>query len=275
VDGPDLDEAEIVSHYAAGLEQSRLASWGRLEFLRTTEILRRYLPRAAATIADVGGGPGAYALALAADGHRVHLLDPVALHVEQARIASSHDENSELASAEVGDARELPWREGTIDVVMLLGPLYHLTLADDRLRALAEARRVLRCGGLLIAAAISRFASTFEGLRWGFLAEPEFRAIVERDVRDGQHRNPTGRPEWFTTAYFHRPGELADELQLAGFELDSLLAVEGPAGWFGKLEWWLEDPDRLEILLASIRGVEAEPSLLGASAHLLAVARKP
>lgn len=58
--------------------------------------------------------------------------------------------------------------------MLLLGPLYHLPQAGDRLQALTEAHRVLRNGGMLLAAGISRFASTFDGLRLGVLSEPEF-----------------------------------------------------------------------------------------------------
>jgi hypothetical protein len=158
--------------------------------------------------------------------------------------------------------------------VLLLGPLYHLTERADRLQALAEARRVLRPGGVVAAAAISRFASTCDGLLRGYLDEPAFGAIVERDLRDGQHRNPTGRPEWFTTAYFHLPGELGPEVAEAGLRLEALLAVEGPAWLLADIGERLADPDRRETVLAAIRRVEAEPSLLGASAHLLAVARR-
>jgi ubiquinone/menaquinone biosynthesis C-methylase UbiE len=268
----DENDVEMAAHYESGVEGSRLTTWGRLEFIRTTEFLSRYLPAPPAVIADVGGGPGAYALPLATRGYEVHLLDPLALHVEQAREASAALEGGELASIEEGDARELPFADRSVDVVLLLGPLYHLVEAEDRLQTLAEARRVLRPGGLLAAAAISRFASTYDGLARGFLAEPEFAAIVERDVRDGQHRNPGRHPDWFTTAYFHHPDELRDEVVGAGFEVDALLAVEGPAGWLGDLSSWLEHDGRREALLAAIRRVESEPSLLGASPHLLAVA---
>jgi SAM-dependent methyltransferase len=269
----DDDSVEMAAHYLAGVEEDRLSTWGRLEFVRTMEILRRHLPPPPAVVADIGGGPGAYALPLAAEGYRVHLVDAMPLHVDQVQRASVGS-NAALASAAVGDARDLPWPDETIDVALLLGPLYHLTALEDRLTALAEARRVLRRGGVLAAAAIGRFASALDGLARRFLAEPEFQAIVERDVRDGQHRNPGRHPDWFTSAYFHLPGELADEVRRSGFALDALLAVEGPAGWLGDLDWWLEDDDRREVLLATIRRVEAEPSLLGASSHLLAVARR-
>ena len=158
--------------------------------------------------------------------------------------------------------------------MLLLGPLYHLTSRADRVAALGEARRVLRPGGVVVAAAISRFASTYDGLQRGFLDEPGFEAIVARDVREGQHRNPTGRPEWFTTAYFHLPGELSEEVADAGLRPHAVLAVEGPGGVLPDVGERLADPDRRERLLAAIRRVEAEPSLLGASPHLLAVAHR-
>jgi len=136
----------------------------------------------------------------------------------------------------------------------------------------------LRPGGLLAAAAITRFASTFDGVVQGFLLEPGFEEIVERDLADGQHRNPDAHPRWFTTAYFHLPDELEREVAAAGFEGIALVAVEGAVGAAAEahaLDGWLDDPGRREILLRAIRRVEAEPSLLGASPHLLAVATRP
>ncbi len=272
------DEHEIAAYYDRGEEQGRLGDWGRLEFLRTRELLARFLPAPPATVVDVGGAAGAYALPLAAEGYAVHLVDPVALHVEQARDASDAQPDRPLASAVLGDARALPVDDHSADVVLLLGPLYHLTEAADRSRALQEARRALRPGGLLAAAAITRFASTFDGVAQGFLLEPGFEAIVERDLADGQHRNPGDHPRWFTTAYFHRPDELEREIAAAGFDVTALVAVEGAVGAAAEaraLDAWLDDPGRREVLLRAIRRVEAEPSLLGASPHLLALATAP
>jgi len=272
------DDRDIAAYYDRGEEERRLGDWGRLEFLRTRELLARFLPAPPATVLDVGGAAGAYALPLAAEGYEVHLVDPVALHVEQARAASAAQSDAPLASAVVGDARELPVEDRSADVVLLLGPLYHLTDAAHRARALHEARRALRPGGLLAAAAITRFASTLDGVAQGFLLEPGFEAIVERDLADGQHRNPDGHPGWFTTAYFHRPDELQREVAGAGFDVTALVAVEGAVGAAAEthaLDAWIDDPDKREILLRAIRRVEAEPSLLGASPHLLAVATRP
>lgn len=224
---------------------------------------------------DVGGGTGAYAFPLAQEGYSVHLLDPVALHVEQALATSASRPEAALADARVGDARRLPFADGSADAALLLGPLYHLTARRDRLLALREARRVLRPGGAVFAAAISRFASTYDGLFRGLLDDPEFEEIVERDVVDGQHRNPSGRPGWFTTAYFHLPQELAEETTEAGLSVEALVGIEGPGWLVPDLEAWLEDPARRPKLMAAIRRVETEPSLLGAGGHLLVVGRRP
>ncbi len=269
-------EREILSAYAVGDEMSRLSSGsGRLEMLRTRELLSRYLPPPPSVIADIGGGPGAYALPLARQGYRVCLVDPVPLHIQQGIAGSKAQPEAPLAGAVIGDARFLEFRDESVDAVLLLGPLYHLTGRDDRISALREVFRVLRPGGIVAAAAISRFASALDGLRHQRFDEPEFEAIVERDLRDGQHRNPTRRPEWFTTAYFHMPEELPDELSEAGLEVQALVAVEG-AGWMlANLDDWLDDATRRSKLLDILRQTEAEPSLLGVSAHILTIGVRP
>jgi ubiquinone/menaquinone biosynthesis C-methylase UbiE len=266
-----------LAHYEEGIEKERLLGEGvgRLEYVRTRELLARHLPPAAATILDVGGGAGAYALPLAKEGYSVYLVDPVPLHVEQATAASVAQPEAPLVGVELGDARSLSQGDESVDAVLLLGPLYHLTLRDDRIQALREALRVVRPGGVMVAAAISRFASTIDGLLRGFLLDPGFEAIVERDVREGQHRNPTERPEWFTTAYFHLPEELRGEVKEAGFVVEALVGIEGPAWAVPDLDAWLEDPRRRAKLLAAIGRVEAQSSLVGASAHLLVVGRRP
>ncbi len=267
--------SKIESHYGTGYEDLRLKTGsGKLELERVRELLTRFLPAAPAAVCDVGGGTGVHAFWLAGKGYSVRLLDVVPLHIELARRASAAQPATPLAEAVVGDARSLPWADGSADAVLFFGPLYHLTSREDRLRALREARRVLKPRGVLLAAAISRFASALDGVREGYLADPAFAAIVDRDLTDGQHRNPTGKPEYFMDAFFHHPGELRGEIGEAGFEVDGVFGIEGP-GWLAHdFDAWWADPERRERLLHLARRLESEPALSGLSAHLLAAARK-
>jgi SAM-dependent methyltransferase len=221
----------------------------------------------------VGGAAGAYALWLAGGGYSVHLLDPVPRLVAEAQRRSAAAERP-LVSCRVGDARALDLPSETADIILLLGPLYHLTDAEDRVRALREAARVLKPGGRLFAAAISRTASALDGLARDLLQDARFVLIVEHDLRDGQHRNPTERLDYFTTAYFHRPEELRAEVLAAGLVVDGVYGVEGPGWILPDVDERMADADRRAALLRVAGMLETEPSVLGSSAHLLAVAQR-
>ena len=273
--GDEDSTREIVRYYGGADEASRLRTgWFQLEQVRTQELILRHLPPAPSTIIDAGGGAGAYACWLAARGYKVHLIDPVPKHVEQARAASAQQPAHPLASAEVGDARRLPHGDASADAVLLLGPLYHLVEREDRLACLRQAHRVLRQGGLAWGAAISRFASLLDSLSHGFFDDPAFAPILARDLEDGQHRNPTDNPVYFTDAFLHRPGELSRDFLAAGFQVVELVAIEGP-GWLARdFDRLWNDSVQRERLLAAVRKVEREPSLMGATSHLMAIGRK-
>lgn len=265
---------EMLEHYDAGVEAGRLVSiGGSLELMRTQEIVGRFLPPPPAVIYDVGGGPGIYSCWLARLGYEVHLVDSVPLHVEQAREASRAQPETPVASCRLGDARQLERADASVDAVLLLGPLYHLTERRDRIAALREAARVTRPGGFVFAAAISRFASLLDGMVRGFISDPAFRAIMSEDLCSGQHRNPENRPHYFTTSFFHTPNELRREFEEAGLEYVQTLAIEGPAALIQHVSEQWDDSDWRDHVLAAVRQIEAEPALLGASPHLLAIGR--
>jgi ubiquinone/menaquinone biosynthesis C-methylase UbiE len=267
--------SDMLSHYRSGTEAQRLTiGRSRLELVRTQDILDRYLPSPPAVVYDIGGGPGIYARWLAKIGYEVHLVDPVPLHIEQARDASEAQPNHRITSIAVGDARRLARPDGSVDAALLFGPLYHLTERTDRLTALQEVHRVLKPGGSLFAVAISRFASTLDGLIKGFLDDPQFAQIAEQDLRDGQHRNPTNHPFYFTTAFFHHPDELKAEIEEVGFRYEATLSIEGPGWLLQNFEDHWSDEARRERLLRATRSLETEASILGVSAHMMALAQK-
>ena len=267
---------EITQYYELGREAQRLSgAQGELEFVRTMEIISRHLPEPPAVVLDIGGGPGAYACWLAQAGYEVHLIDAVPLHLEQARQASQLQPQFPIITIELGEARKLGFPNDYADVVLFLGPLYHLTERSDRLSALQEAYRVLKPGGVVLAVGISRFASTFAGLIDGYFDDADFIQIARKDVVDGQHRNPTAKAHYFTTAFFHHPEELGQEVQEAGFTGVELLAIEGMAVFLQDLEHQWSDPERRKRILEAVRWLENEPSVIGVTGHMIAIASKP
>lgn len=263
---------EILDFYTHTINESERLTGpadGVLELVRTQEILRRHLPPPPATILDVGGGPGIHARWLTEDGYAVHLVDPVPRHIDQAKDSG--------ASVELGDARQLTAADASYDVVLLLGPLYHLLDPADRAQALAEARRTVRPGGLLAAAAIGRYASLFEHVATTLLDVERVRDAVSDILTTGRHE--PGR-KGFTAAYFHTPDELTDELATAGLEDITITGIEGPAWSALKAGEHasgtsLADSAMFRAALASARLAEPHPQLLAASSHMLATARRP
>src|SRR5689334_20138570 len=264
---------EVLEYYEQFPEESRLASGPfKLEFERTKDMLTRFLPPAPARVIDAGGAAGAYSTWLTGLGYDVHLIDATPRLVTKARERNA-TLTRPIASIALGDARSLAEPDGSAAVVMIMGPLYHLPSSTDRLSALREAHRVLASPGVVVAAAISRYASALDGLSRKVL-DPAFLRIRDQDLIDGQHRNPTDTLNYFTTAYFHRPEDLRAELEEAGFLDAEVRGVEGVAWMFTDFESrWADEALRQDILNVA-RALEAEPSIVGVSAHLLGIGRK-
>lgn len=270
---PHLDP-QITAFYQGNPEETRLQFGpGPLEEARTRELIERHLPKAPAEIIDVGGGAGVYAFWLAERGYQVQLVDASPRLIDEARRRNASAAHR-LIACSVGDARNIPVDDESVSTVLMLGPLYHLTEAEDRVTALREGCRVLERGGVLFAAAISRWGSALDGLARDLFGDPRFAGIVERDIREGQHRNETDRVDFFTTAYFHRPDELADEIALGGLAVENLYGIEGPAWLLPDFAERWQDPARRATVLSVARMLEREPFVIGCSAHLLAVGRK-
>jgi SAM-dependent methyltransferase len=266
------DEGALRAYYERGMERERLRDGrGELEFTRTTEIVLRHLPAAPAVVADIGGGPGRYALWLASLGYQVEHRDLMPLHVEQlaadaAAVPGIH--------AAVGDVRDLDLPDASVDAVLLLGPLYHLTDRAERVGALRECTRIVRPGGPVIAAAITRWAARIDGMLREriYLKHPAAFGLIDELDRTGML---PPLHEGAFTAFCHRPGELREELGDAGLEVADLVSVEGPAFILGDLDARMADPVDRSVALEVSRAIERVPELAGFGPHLIATGIRP
>ena len=267
---------EIYDFYNNGAEIGRLErGLGIVEFHRTKEILSRYVD-GGKVIYDIGGGIGMYAAWLARKGNEVHLIELAENAVEYAKANMMKDCHF---IAETGNALQVNRPDGSADVVLLMGPLYHLRDRGDRLQSLREARRVLKKGGLLVAAGISKFSSmtwalSVYGEKNDFIDDPVFFNMIRGEMTTGDHIRPAEYPRFIVESYFTTSEEMKSEIDEVGFAVEKAVAVEGCI-WFTPhlAEKWEDEASR-ERLLEIVRITESEPEMMGMSPHFLVIAKK-
>lgn len=267
----------VMNRVEAHYDRNAVREWERLdrhrtEFAVTLRTLAEYLPPPPASILDIGGGPGRYAIHLTRLGYDVVLLDLsqkcIDLAIEKATAEGIYPPTTMRANA-----LQLPF-EGIelFDAVLLMGPLYHLLEPDERATAVREALRVLRPAGRLFASFVTRFAPFRD------LARKSPTWIVEQPERSNQllteGMNPAQEGNAFPDSYFTIPEDVIPFMESFGLRTLCLQGCEGilaghdeAVNALGGAEWqaWVDLNYRLG----------REPSLLGASDHLLYVGTKP
>ena len=259
--------------YTAGAETGRLhRGLGMIEFARTKELLLETLPLPPAVIYDIGGAYGEYAFWLAGLGYEVHLFDLVEAHIRMAR-NQEKALGCPLAAAEIADARHVPRTDASADAILLLGPLYHLPEREDRKRCLAECRRLLKPGGLLVTAHIVPWAPMVDNVihydENPRLNDPATFARLAETVQTGNH---TGKV--IGEMYFQRPADARAEVSSAGFVDVRLHGVIGPCWAIRNLDEAWADASQRENILQVVRLLDGEESLLGFSTHYITISRK-
>ena len=269
-------DARVLAYYGVEFDESdRLvgrSGQGVLEFERTQQIVGARVP-AGSRIIDIGGASGLHAAAMAERGDNVLLVDPVPRHVAAARRYGTF-------RATLGDARSLPVDDDSFDAAMLLGPLYHLVDRRDRLRAWGEAIRVVRPGGWVFAAGISRLSAmawvTVVGpsieLATGGTATPrspfpeKWRRLIEEGAGELGHNG-------FPGGHFHLADDLEEEALAAGLCEVRVIGIEGPGAQATEISR-SHDPLLIAAARTLAEAFESQPGLRDLSPHLLAVGRK-
>lgn len=269
------DIKEVYDFYNHGAEVDRLEhGLGIVEFYRSREIIGEYLQQDK-TIYDIGGGIGKYSSYLAEMGHNVTLIELAPFAVEYAK---EHMKNVKY-EAEVGDARQINKPDDSADIVLLMGPLYHLQNESERKKVLDEAYRILKKGGLLFAVGISKFSSTTWALSvYGngcdFIDDDIYLDMLKKEVKNGIHNRPKEYPFIIANAYFHTVDQMKNEVSSSGFTVLNSHAIEGCIWFTPKLDEKWQDKNSRKRLLDIVHMTEHEETLMGMSPHFMVVAKK-
>jgi 2-polyprenyl-3-methyl-5-hydroxy-6-metoxy-1,4-benzoquinol methylase len=251
--------------------------WSRLdrhrtEFAITLRALKDYLPAAPASILDCGGGPGRYAIELTKQGYAVTLFDLSAINLSFAR-TQAYSSGVTVSAYEHGTATDLSrFASESFDVVLLLGPLYHLLTPEERMKCLQEAHRVLKKGGVLFASFVTQYAAlrffAKDAPEWILQHPLEMEAFWQTGVFPPIRKDGT---EFL--AYFAPPASVKPLIESAGFNVKTVLACEGTVSMIDEKINALEG-DLWNAWVDLNYRLAPDPSLHGACEHLLCVARK-
>lgn len=254
----DDTSKEIIENYSYFDEDGRLKTPdGLLEEEHTRRLILKHIDATPLEIYDIGGGTGHYASWLAELGHHVHFSDIVPRHVEIFKTRFSGSAN--IISIGIEDARNLSYPDESADLVILNGPLYHLTEKKDRIQVLREAKRILKYNGRVLGFAISRFAGLNYALAVGEVFNDAYFNMVKHDLASGVRDNRERKNKTLMHAYFHLPEEIEAEFTESGLMAVHSFGVVGPAWNTPNLQQAMKDPDKKERLLQVSAMMEKYP----------------
>ncbi|BBF43951.1 similar to methylase [Lachnospiraceae bacterium KM106-2] len=258
---------EIENWYDHEYEEWERLERHRIEFEITKRYLNEYITGKSANIIDIGGGPGRYSIFLAEQGHEVSLVDLSQHNVEVAG-RKAKERGVCLKGCEKGDALNLQkYNDGEFDVVLLMGPLYHLTKELDRKAALSEALRVLKPGGVIFAAFISNYAPIQDCL--SYLEFNDEVSEILHYLDDGRNEDGAG----FTTAYFTSVKEAKELMREAGLDELAFVGVENVIGCKEREIAQLPEEEFAKWLEICYQ-LGQDPQVYGTSQHFLYIGRK-
>jgi ubiquinone/menaquinone biosynthesis C-methylase UbiE len=268
-----LISRNIERFYNKASEETRLdKGMGVYEFERIKSLIEKHMPSPTSTIIDIGGGTGKYSEWLAKKGHQVYLVEPLEKHLEIAQ--NRTDKLKNKFSVLQGESKKLAFPDNFADLIILHGPLYHLQKKEEREQSIAEAKRVLKKGGVLLGFAINYTASTLAGLLNGLIHKQSFLEMCKEELTTGIHNPPDDFPWLLAEGYYHKPEQLKREFTDQGLTCLNIYAVEGMA-WLDKNYFAnMLHEKKKAILTGLINITENDPYLLAFSPHMMIATTK-
>lgn len=258
-----MNEKNLITYYNKFNEDKRITHRHTIvEYTTAMKYIHEYLNKMNnPKILDVGAGTGAYSVKLAEEGYDVSAVELVKHNLMTLKAKNSH------VKPYLGNATDLSiFKNNSFDMVLLFGPLYHLIKKEDKIKALMEAKRVVKDNGYIL---VSYYMNEYAIIIHGFKDNTILDAIKNNDVDDDFHVTPKE-----TDLYSMVRLEDIDELNtLSKLKRIKILAQDGPSDYIRKIINKM-DEETFNIYIKYHLKTCEKKELLGASSHVLDILQK-
>ncbi len=253
---------ELEKYYCKFNEDKRLLSrHGQVEFAVTKKYILDVIgDRKNLDIIDIGAGTGRYSVWLESLGHNLTAIDLVNKNVSEIKM------KSKSIVAKQGDALNLKFKNNSFDIALLFGPVYHLFSHADKLKAIEEAKRVVRPGGhILIMYLMNEYAVITYAFKEGNLQK----CLAEKKLSDN-FLCETNIDDLYSYVRLEEINKLKDDSKL---KREKIIAVDGATDYIRPTLNALSEED-FNLFITYQLSIAERPELLGASSHVLDILKK-
>ena len=257
-----MNEQNIINYYNKFNEDKRLTRrHGIVEFNTTIHYLNNYLKKFnKPKILDVGAGTGKYSIYLDNQGYDVTAIELVKHNLMTLR------QNCQVKSY-LGNALDLSrFSDNSFDIVLLFGPLYHLITKEEKIKALQEAKRVVKKNGLIF---ISYYMNDYALIKHGFMNKNIMKSLKDKMIDINYHITPKDT-DLYSMVRIEDINEYKDIVKL---QREEIVAQDGPSDYIRKYINDLSE-EEFKIYLDYVISISNRYELLGASSHILDILRK-
>ncbi len=254
---------ELEKYYNKFNEDKRLLSrHGRVEFSVAMDYIHEVIgERKALNIIDIGAGTGRYSVLLAEEGHNVTAVELVNKNVSQIKM------KSDKVIAKQGDAINLKkFTSESFDVALLFGPTYHLFSHEDKLKAITEAKRLLKPGGYLL---IMYLTNEYAVITYAF-KEGNLQRVLAQGKLDENFQTQTSKEDLYSYVRLEEINKLKKDAQMQRYKI---IGVDGATDYIRPVINKMTEED-FEIYIKYQKSICERPELLGASSHILDILQK-
>lgn len=258
---------ELEEYYNKFNEEKRLNSrHGQVEFITSMKYIHKYInpqiPANEFKILDIGAGTGRYSVALAEEGY-----DVTAVELVKYNLGILKSKNSSVKALQ-GNALNLKKiASDQFDLTLLFGPMYHLFGFDDKVKALAEAKRVTKPGGIIL---VAYCMNEYSVLTYAF-KERHILECVEQNRFTEDFHTLSQKENLYDYVRLEDINRLNDATDLTRLQI---ISPDGPANYIRPFLNQLTKEEFDYFIQYHLSTCE-RADLIGAGAHTLDILKKP